>query len=249
MFYEIFKFYLKLGIRKTRTKLFLILSSIPILLFLLLKILLVNANSSQSNVLIEIILFFYISFLTPILAIFFGTSIIKEEIEDKTLTYITSRPISKTSFFLGKFFSYCLIIFVIIIAGFLPSLIIIKFNQYSFQFLFDFFHYLRIIILSILAYSSAFAFLSIIINKATIVSLIYIFGWEALIQFMPGSMQKLTIVHYIKSQLPSLQQNSNFLLVNLESTSITSSIITLLAFIVIFLFFGVIIFKNKKYIL
>lgn len=249
MFYEIFKFYFKIGLRKTRTKIFLVLSFIPVLIFLLLKILLLNKDPLQNNILINIILMFYINFFIPILSIFFGTSIIKEEIEDKTLTYITSRPISKIFFFNGKFLSYSLIIFIIIIAGFLPSLIIVQFNQYSIQFLSDFFVYLRIIIFSILAYSSAFAFLSIIFNKATIISLIYIFGWESIIQFMPGSMQKLTIVHYIKSQLPIMETNSGFLLTNLQPTSILNTIITLIVMIIVFLFFGSIIFKNKKYIL
>src|SRR6185436_4899945 len=47
----------------------------------------------------------YLRFVVPVLGIFYGTSLIADEVEDKTVTYLFCRPISRTAVFLGKYFA------------------------------------------------------------------------------------------------------------------------------------------------
>src|SRR5688572_13696250 len=70
-----------------------------------------------------IIWLLYIRFIIPILGVFFGTSLIADEVDDKTITYLFTRPIPRRAVLLGKYLAYvvCTILLV------LPSVIIVFF--------------------------------------------------------------------------------------------------------------------------
>src|SRR6476619_3856598 len=64
---------------------------------------------------------FYLRFTVPVLGVFYGTSLIADEVEDKTITYLFTRPIPKGAVLLGKFFAYlACTVFVV-----LPSVVIV----------------------------------------------------------------------------------------------------------------------------
>ena len=48
----------------------------------------------------------YVRFLVPVLGVFYGTSLIADEVEDKTLTYLFTRPIQRAAVIFGKYFAY-----------------------------------------------------------------------------------------------------------------------------------------------
>src|SRR3954449_4836278 len=65
----------------------------------------------------------FIRFIVPVLGVFYGTSLIADEVEDKTITYLFTRPIPRRAVLLGKFFAYlaCTVLLV------LPSVVIVFF--------------------------------------------------------------------------------------------------------------------------
>src|SRR5215831_10354417 len=67
--------------------------------------------------------FLFLRFIVPILGIFYGTSLIADEVEDKTITYLFTRPIPRSAVLLGKFLAYlaCTILIV------LPSVVLVYF--------------------------------------------------------------------------------------------------------------------------
>ena len=44
----------------------------------------------------------YIRFIVPVLGVFYGTSLIADEVDDKTITYLFTRPIPRGAVLLGK---------------------------------------------------------------------------------------------------------------------------------------------------
>ena len=54
----------------------------------------------------EILMVFFLQFYIVILALFYGTSITAEEVENRTLCYLITRPIPKPAIVLGKFAAY-----------------------------------------------------------------------------------------------------------------------------------------------
>ena len=63
----------------------------------------------------------YLRFIIPVLGVFYGTSLMADEIEDKTITYLFTRPISRGAVLVGKYLAYlaCTVLVV------LPSVIIV----------------------------------------------------------------------------------------------------------------------------
>ena len=49
----------------------------------------------------------YLRFIVPALGLFYGTSLIADEVEDKTITYLFTRPIARGAIVLGKYLAYC----------------------------------------------------------------------------------------------------------------------------------------------
>src|SRR5260221_2224679 len=64
---------------------------------------------------------FYLRFTVPVLGVFYGTSLIADEVEDKTITYLFTRPIPKGAVLVGKYVAYmACTVFVV-----LPSVVIV----------------------------------------------------------------------------------------------------------------------------
>jgi hypothetical protein len=62
----------------------------------------------------------YVRFLVPVLGVFYGTSLIADEVDDKTLTYLFTRPIQRSAVIIGKYLAY-LVCTVLLL---LPSVVI-----------------------------------------------------------------------------------------------------------------------------
>src|SRR5512132_2306787 len=82
-----------------------------------------GAAATGSTVFGLMIWLLYIRFIVPILGVFFGTSLIADEVEDKTITYLFTRPIPRSAVLLGKFLAYlvCTVLLV------LPSVVLVFF--------------------------------------------------------------------------------------------------------------------------
>src|SRR5438128_9066547 len=63
----------------------------------------------------------YLRFIVPALGVFYGTSLIADEVEDKTITYLFTRPISRGAIVLGKYLAYLLCVLAVI----LPSVAVV----------------------------------------------------------------------------------------------------------------------------
>src|SRR5215204_564823 len=65
----------------------------------------------------------YLRFIVPVLGIFYGTSLIADEVEDKTITYLFTRPIRRGAVLIGKYFAYLVCTTLVV----LPSVMIVYF--------------------------------------------------------------------------------------------------------------------------
>ncbi len=253
-FLHIFSFFLSRGIKAKRTKVFFALSLLPVLIAAAVKI---NQVAAQGGgragiyVFDNIIMAFYLQFLILILALFYGTSICSEELEGRTLTYLTTRPAPKSAIFLGKYAAYSLLTAVMVVFGVTLSFVVLNMDH-----LLDASLYLILIrdlgvlTLGMACYTAFFAFVGTFLKKSVLFGLIFSFGWENVIQYFPGSTQKFTIIHYIKSLLPAQAGGRfSFLLFRLEPSSIWFAIVMLFLITAVFLISASFLFSRKEYIL
>ena len=48
----------------------------------------------------------FLRFIVPVLGVFYGTSLIADEVDDKTITYLFTRPLRRGAVLLGKYLAY-----------------------------------------------------------------------------------------------------------------------------------------------
>ncbi len=84
--------------------------------------------------------------------------------------------------------------------------------------------------------------------------MVFGFGWENVIQYFPGSTQKLSIVHYLKSLLPYHPPSVGggrgvaLLLFRLEPTTPLAAVLILIALTAGLLALACWVFRTKEYL-
>ena len=65
----------------------------------------------------------FLRFIVPVLGVFYGTSLVADEVEDKTITYLFTRPLRRGAVLLGKYLAYLACTTLVV----LPSVMIVYF--------------------------------------------------------------------------------------------------------------------------
>jgi ABC-type transport system involved in multi-copper enzyme maturation permease subunit len=253
-FKTVFSFFLKTGWRARRTKMFFLFSLIPALVLLIIRIvqwLNPEASIFSTGMFYRIGVEFYFQLFIQILCLFYGASVLSDESDHKTLVYLTTSPVPKATILLAKYAAVYIISMFIISAGLVLSFLISYIDHLSNPtYIQGLLSFMGIALLAALAYSSLFTILGSLVKKSILFGIIFIFGWESIVQYFPGTTQKLTINHYIKSLLPfHLSGGGGFLAFRLQPSSTAGAIVTLLLLTVLFLSVTTFIFYKKEYVL
>jgi ABC-2 type transport system permease protein len=146
----------------------------------------------------------YLRFIIPVLGVFYGTSLIADEVEDKTITYLFTRPIPRGAVVVGKYLAY-LVATVLVV---LPSVIVLYFLVVptgggsiasTFPALVK---DLALLGIGLAAYGSLFAWVGCQFKYPLVTGLVFAFGWEQGIMLIPGYLKRLTIAYYIQGLVP-----------------------------------------------
>lgn len=250
---RIYVFFFYQGLRAKKTKIFYLVSFLPVVMALIIKFVQIFSQDRRMAgiyIFSNIIMGFYLQFLILILSLFFGSSICSEELEGKTLTYLTTRPVSKSAIILGKYAAYTTLTMLMTAVGVFFSFIILNLNQLNDLSLYKIL--LRdtaVLLLGLMCYTAFFTFIGTFMKKSIMFGLIFSFGWENVIQYFPGSTQKFAIAHYLKSIIPAPTSGRfSFLLFRLEPTSPVDAVVILFLITAVFLALACLFFSYKEYI-
>jgi len=249
----LFRSFFSSGLRAKRTRVFILLAMVPVLLVLAARVMESVGSVSASDVagfFGHFMLSLYFQLLIPVLALFFGTSIVNEELDNKTLVYLTTVPVPRRQVLLGKYLAAFLLAALLIASGFLLCFLAASLTRLGDP---DAWGQLGVFLgtalLALFCYASLFTALGAFMKKSILVGLFFVFGWESVVQYFPGVTQKFTIVHWVKSLLPIPPGQDSFLIFQLQPSPPLQSVLTLLAGGLLFLSIAVFIFERKEYIL
>jgi ABC-2 type transport system permease protein len=251
---RVFSVFWALGRRARRTKFFFLFSLLPVAVALIIRLNEVFAGRGLHEgiyIFTNIIMFFYLQMVVLVLALFYGTSVCSEEVEGKTLPYLTTRPVAKSAIVLGKYAAYTIITMGMVGLGLVLSFLILSFDrlldpEVDLVLLRD----LGVLAFGLIAYGALFTFLGSALKRSIFFGLLFCFGWENVIQYFPGSTQRLAIVHYLKSFLPAAPAGRfAFLTFRLEPTSPGLSVLILGLVTAGCLALAGFVFSKKEYIL
>ncbi len=191
-----------------------------------------------------------IHFLVVFVTLFYGTALISEEVEGKTLTYLFIRPIPKPSVMIGKFLALIWISTILVLPAVAASYAILYVGSDTFMAdVPKLGKDLGVVFLALLAYGSLFCFLGAWLKHSTLVGLIYAFGWEGIVSYLPGMTRRLTITHYVQSIFPHEDSASVMAVILGQRAGGLEATLTLFLFSTLFLLLSCLVLREKEYIL
>jgi len=197
---------------------------------------------------------FYLRFTVPVLGVFYGTSLIADEVEDKTITYLFTRPIPRGAVLVGKYLAYLVCtIFVVLPSVMLVYLLVVPMRGSLGGSFIDLVKDLVLLALGLAVYGSVFAFIGARFKRPLLVGLIFVFGWEQAALAFPGYLKKLTVAYYLQALVPHAMPSEGVM--NLiqslfrDTPSLVVSVFWLLVILGVSLWFAAVTVDRKEYVL
>jgi len=185
----------------------------------------------------------FLQFIILIISLLHGTSIINSEIANKTINYLSTRHLLREEIYIYRYLgSIPLTFFVIAIPIFVCHITLDLYTK-DFLVIGYLLDYYIIVLLGISCYISIFAFIGITIKRPLMVGLLFAFFWEIVLANLPGSFPYITVMFYLRSM--------SYHMVNapwphqIDAISSGLSAAVLLGLTAIFLFMGILIFRQK----
>jgi ABC-2 type transport system permease protein len=196
-----------------RSSLLVLAAGVPILLAIVTRLTLVSGAAvvqingrriDSQAVFASAMSLLYLRFIVPALGVFYGTSLIADEVEDKTITYLFTRPIPRSAIVLGKYLAYLLCVTSVV----LPSAAIVFTVMVPFQDMASLFgsfiRDLGVLALGLAAYGALFLWAGTLFKRPLVGGLLFVFGWEQIAGVLPGYVGRLTIAHYLQADTISV---------------------------------------------
>lgn len=197
---------------------------------------------------------FFIKFSVPVLGVFYGTSLVADEVEDKTITYLFTRPIAREAVLIGKYLAYlACTIFVVLPSIVLVWILVIPMGGSLGGNFVDLVKDLGIVAVGLAVYGALFAYVGAYFKRPLLIGLVFIFGWEQTIVAFPGSFKLFTVAHYLQGLVPHAMPNDSFASMMQalfrETPTLTSSLAWLAIILVVFLGAAARIVARREYVL
>lgn len=197
---------------------------------------------------------FYLRFTVPILGVFYGTSLMADEIEDKTITYLFTRPIRRGAVLVGKYFAYlACTTFVVLPSVVIVYLLVVPLNGTLGGSFLDLLKDLAMLTLGLAVYGGLFAFIGAKFKRPLLIGLIFILGWEQAALAFPGYLKKFTIAYYLQSLVPHAMPSDTTLSmiqgIFRDSPSLPTSLVALGGILVVFLTLAAWLVERREYVL
>ncbi len=192
--------------------------------------------------------------LLALVAAIFAAVVVAQEVEQKTIVYLLTRPIPRAKLLLARTAAAIAVTFLVgAVAAVVVSFSVMGGKGLSNDLLIS---DLKALFVGAAAYVSLFVLISLWLNRSMLICLLFAFGWETAIPNMPGSMYRLSIFSYLNAiaEHPSQGGQMNTLGTGLSgelSTNLllpTTGYITMLTLTVICLATGAWWFKKFEYV-
>jgi ABC-2 type transport system permease protein len=197
----------------------------------------------------------YLRFIVPILAVYYGTSLIADEVEDKTITYLFTRPIPRGAVMTGKFLAYLVCtVMVVLPSVMLVYFLIVPLGGGSIARTFpDLLKDLGLLALGLMAYGALSAWVGARFKRPMVMGLVFVFGWEQAVLIIPGYMRRFTVAWYLQSLVPHAMPSDGLasLLQSVfrDNPTLPAAVAALFAIAGTFLFLAIRVVERREYVL
>lgn len=195
----------------------------------------------------------FLRFIVPVLGVFYGTALMADEVEDKTITYLFTRPVPRGAVLVGKYLAYLACTFLVVLPSvMLVYFMLVPFSQFPGTFgslLID----LALLALGLAVYGGVFAFVGAFFKRPLVIGLVFAFGWEQVTLALPGYLKQFTIAYYLQALVPHAMPSDGVasILQGMfrENPPAAVCLAWLFAYLGVFLYLATRVVERKEYIL
>jgi ABC-type transport system involved in multi-copper enzyme maturation permease subunit len=203
----LFRFFLSSQIRNRKTLLVVLAGVIPIGLSILMRGLQEALGDVDLMDFSGLSFFLYLQFLVPLVAMFQGTGIIADEAEDRTLAFLLTRPVPRYLIVFSKYLACVTVGGVAIVVSLLVSYGVLGAGGSADSIdvgVLWLLHSIGVLILELCVYCLVFLLLGAVVRHPTVLGLLFVFGWEKIIAYIPGNARYASILSYLQTLYPSV---------------------------------------------
>jgi ABC-type multidrug transport system permease subunit len=195
----------------------------------------------------------YLRFAIPILGVFYGTALMADEVEDKTITYLFTRPVPRGAVLFGKYLAYLACTSLVVLpAVMLAYFLLVPPREVPATFL-QLVTDLALLFVGLAAYGALFAFVGAFFKRPLVIGLVFVTGWEQTAMALPGYMKRFTVAYYLQSLVPHSMPSDGVVSILQgmfrDTPPVMVSLFWLAFYVVVFLYLATKIVDRKEYIL
>jgi len=148
-------------------------------------------------------------FIVPALGVFYGTSLIADEVEDKSITYLFVRPIPRGSIVLGKYLAYLVCASAVVLPSVTVAfMLMVPFGGMAAAFV-PLVRDLLVLAIGLAVYGAVFVLAGVVLKRPLVAGLVFVFFWEQLALVLPGYLKYFTVAYYLQTLVPQSGIGSN----------------------------------------
>lgn len=200
----------------------------------------------------QLVVLYYVRNVVPLAALFYATSLVADEVEGKTLTYLLTRPIRRGAILAGKLAAYLATTLALSLPAIVASFFVLATERGVSGFgarVPDLLRDTGTVALALLAYGALFTLMGVVLRRPMIPGLLFLFGWELLV-YLPGHVPRLTITAYLRSLVS--HQPAQEGMAGLFSPPVIpagESLVTLAVLVLALLAASVAVFSSREYVM
>jgi ABC-type transport system involved in multi-copper enzyme maturation permease subunit len=160
----------------------------------------------------QISFYLYLHFLLPLTAVFVGSALIADEVDDRTLPYLLTRPVPRTHVLLAKalaaVFTLGLLLFISL--GLSYSIMMLPGGPGTWiTHIPDLLQAAGVLLLGLIVYIPLFGIFGGVMTKPVLVGLLFTFGYENTVAFFPGNIKLFSMAYYMHRLFPNVYMENS----------------------------------------
>ncbi len=147
----------------------------------------------------------YFQFVIPVVTLIAGTSLIRDEISSRTISYLVTNASSRTEIVIGRIMGYTITAFSVLAVPIVAAYaLILGWNGSLGSGMPSLCILLAAAACAIVAYGTLYNLMGVYLKHPLMVGLLFAFIWETVLANLPGRIPYITVSFYLRSLLAGL---------------------------------------------
>jgi ABC-2 type transport system permease protein len=200
-----------------------------------------DANISTASDMMNLLM---LTFLLPVLALIYGASMIRNEIDDRSIIQVITSPLDRKVSYLGYYLSLAMVLSILLsIITAVGGTCFFLVNGWSDGATELILAFIAVQVIGAIAYSALFLVMGVALKQPMYLGLIYVFVWEGFVGSVPGAIGEYTIRHQLQVIASGLVQDGSIATMSGDGGM---AMMILIALSIVFVAIGAYLFQNKE---